>query len=280
MPSLEAIYNLKSKEKIICDMYVSGLSSNKIGEKLQISKSSVKKILKKNNVQIRDSSTSHKIYNCDESIFENIDSHEKAYWVGFLLSDATITNGSLKLALSTKDLCHIQKFKIFMKSDHNIHTYKQLISKSSIIKNRDKEYFYGIIDIHSSKIINDLLQYSITTNKSFTTEFGKNIPEKFINSYMGGLIDADGFVTVSNNKITLGFLSHTNFSIAFNKKLHEKLNVSTNKLISHHSNNNLKIVRFSGKQVLDIGKLIYNDSPIYLERKRDKILNFFKKDCF
>jgi DNA-binding NarL/FixJ family response regulator len=47
MPTLESINNLKSKESEICDLYINGESSNKIAQKLKLSKSSVKKILKK-----------------------------------------------------------------------------------------------------------------------------------------------------------------------------------------------------------------------------------------
>jgi hypothetical protein len=193
-----------------------------------------------------------------------------------LTADATITNGSLKLALATKDIEHVEKFRRFMKSNHPIHIYKQLVGKSSIVKNRDKNYYYGIISIHSTQIIKDLSQYSITANKSFTTEFAKNVPNKFINSYMAGLVDADGFVTISNNKITIGFLSHNDFAINFNAALHKNLCLNDNKLLPHHTSNGLKIVRFSGTQVLEIGNFLYADTPTCLERKRDKISNFFK----
>lgn len=276
MPSLESRNNLKSKEQEICANYIGGESSNAIAKKLYISKSSVKKILKKHNILIRNASISHKIYNCDESIFEIIDSHEKAYWVGFLTADATITNGSLKLALAIKDYTHLEKFKIFMKSDHKIYMYQQIPGENSVIKNKSKKYYYGIISIHSSKIINDLDKYSITPKKSFTTQFGKNIPNEFINSYMLGLIDADGFITVSNNKITIGFLSHNNFAQTFKHILKQNVELPDNKLLNHHTNENLKIVRFSGQKVLKIGDFLYKNTPIYLDRKRNRILNFFQ----
>lgn len=278
MPNIESINNLKSKETKICTLYKNGESSNKIAVKLQLSKSSVKKVLKKHNITIRDSSISHMIYNCDETLFKFIDSHEKAYWIGFLTADATITNGSLKLALATKDITHIDKFRKFMKSNHPIHTYRQLLGKSSVVKNKSKNYYYGIISIHSAQVIKDLSQYSITTNKSFTTKFGKNIPDQFINSYMAGLVDADGFVTVSNDKITIGFLSHNDFATNFNTAMHKNLDLSDNKLLSHHTNDKLKIVRFSGAQVFNISNFLYANTPTYLERKKNKISNFFEKD--
>lgn len=280
MPTIESVNNLKSKEEKICNMYVLGLSSNKIAKELQISTSSVKKILKKHNVSIRDSSFSHQIYNVNEDVFENIDSHEKAYWVGFLTADGTITGGRLKLALATKDINHLESFKKFMKSTHPILIYKQIPSETSMVKNKDKEYFYGIIGFSNKKLIQDLSKYSVTKRKSFTVKFAQNIPNEYLCSYMAGLIDADGFITVCNKIITIGFLSHTNFAVNFNKALHANLDISNNTLVSHHSSDKIKIVRFSGKQVFSIGKFLYQNTPIFLERKKNKILNFFQENSF
>lgn len=280
MPTLESIKNIKLKEPTICKMYLDGYSSNEISAILQISTSSTKKILKKNNVVIRDASTSHKIYTCEESTFEKIDSHEKAYWVGFLQSDASITSGRLVLALSEKDKNHLEKFKLFLNSNHKIHCYKQIMGKNSVVKNKDKDYFYVYLGISSSKIIKDLEKYSITKNKTFTVQFGLNVPQKYINSYMAGLLDADGFVTVSNNKITLGFCGNectaTEFQDVLMKHIH---NLPNNKIITHKNNQN-RSTRFSGAKVFDIGSFLYKDTPIFLNRKKDKILNFFQKNSF
>lgn len=280
MPTLQSINNIKSKEILICRMYSDGYSSNKISNILQISTSSAKKILKKNNIKIRNSSTSHKIYTCDESIFEKINSHEKAYWIGFLQADASITSGRLVLVLSSKDISHIENFKTFIKSNHKIHLYKQLIGKNSIIKNRNKDYFYNYLGISSSKIIKDLKKYSIVPRKTFTTKFGINIPKKYINSYMAGLLDADGFITVSKNGITLGFLGNEDLAKEFQNNLIKNIpNISNNKLIKHINNKNY-IVRYSGLQVFNIGKFLYKDTKFFLERKKNKILDFFKKSSF
>lgn len=274
MPSLESINNLKSKEKEICDLYAAGESSNKIATKLQLSKSSIKKILKKHDITIRDASVSHQIYNVDENIFENIDSHEKAYWVGFLTADGTITGGRLKLALSTKDIEHLKAFKKFMRSTHPILIYKQLQGKTSAVKNKDKDYYYAIIGFSNTKLIQDLSKYSITKRKSFTVKFGQNVPSKYMCSYMAGLVDGDGFITISNDTIHFGFVAHEKFARDFQNYLMKMCCLQENKLANHE---NVKCVRYTGKQVKKILKFLYSDTPIFLERKKNK-LDFFQQD--
>lgn len=280
MPTLKSINYLKSNIQNICNMYQDGYSSNEISEILQISSSSIKKILKLNKIIIRDSGKSHKIYNCDDSIFKTLDSNEKAYWIGFLQADATINKGRLVLALSSKDKLHLEKFKSFIKSNSPIHEYKQIMGKKSIVKNKEKEYFYVYLGVSSKEMIQDLSKYDIVPNKTFKTNFGINIPDEFMGSYMAGLLDGDGFVTICNNKITLGFLGNSNTAIDYQKYLLNKLpNLSNNKIILHANMKN-KSIRFSGKQVLDIGKFLYSNTKDYLPRKRDKILNFFQKNIF
>ena len=266
----------KSKENVekVITLYNDGYSSNKISEILSVSKSSILKLLRKENIDRRDLSTAHKKFSVNENIFEKIDTHEKAYWIGFLTADGTITNGKLKLALSIKDMDHLEKFKIFMSSNYPIHIYKQLLGKTSVIKDKTKEYYYGIIEFTSKKLVIDLEKYSITPRKSFTVQFGLNIPKEYICSYMAGLVDGDGFITISNNKIHFGFVSHEQFAKEFAKQLMQECDLKENNLVPH---GNVYVVRYSGKQVEKIIHFLYNKTSIFLDRKKNK-LDFFEKN--
>src|SRR5271166_7037406 len=66
-------------------------------------------VLKRDNTQL------------NHSIFETIDSEEKAYWLGFLLADGSIqvrknVQKIVKLALAIEDKEHLEKFKKFVNS--------------------------------------------------------------------------------------------------------------------------------------------------------------------
>lgn len=280
MPTIEKINFIKNNEEKICQMYIDGYSSRKIQEKLSISQRSILRVLKKCNIASRTLSDSISIYSLDENIFEKIDSHEKAYWIGFLAADGCVTSGNLKLVLSKKDHNHVEEFKKFLKSNHKIHSFEIKMSDSSVVKNKNKLYYSSSLSIRNSKIIKDLEKYSIIPNKTYSLIFGKNIPKKFINSYMAGLIDGDGFINISKRGITIGLITNINCAVEFQKELINNLNIRNNKLSFRQDCPSVALIRFSGKKVFDIGQFLYKDTPIYLERKRDKILNFFKKDRF
>lgn len=59
----------------------------KIGETYNVSRSVIGRILKENNVSIN--KDNHK-YTADYRKFENIDSPEKAYWLGFIAADGCV----------------------------------------------------------------------------------------------------------------------------------------------------------------------------------------------
>lgn len=60
----------------------------------------------------------------DENIFDNINTEEKAYWLGFIFADGYISSKSFhfELSLSLKDKDHLQKFSDFCKYTKSIKT--------------------------------------------------------------------------------------------------------------------------------------------------------------
>ena len=55
-------------------------------------------------------------YHCNYHYFDEVNSEEKAYWLGMLYSDGCINsaNGQVNLTLNEKDLPHLEKLKKFL----------------------------------------------------------------------------------------------------------------------------------------------------------------------
>lgn len=72
-------------------------------------------------------------YDIDENFFEEINTEEKAYWLGFILADGCLKKNSnqLSINLSIKDFNHLEKFKKNLKSDKPITTEDVEIKKKS-----------------------------------------------------------------------------------------------------------------------------------------------------
>ena len=144
------------------ELYSQGKSLRAIAEELNINRKSLSKKLKKDGIIIRDPNKnnipkSKRIHSVNESVFEIIDTEEKAYWLGFLYADGYVGDNRLELALQAKDLEHLVKFKEFMESEHVLE-----------FKKNANAYRIGI---GSKKICSDLTNLGCYKAKSLTLQF-------------------------------------------------------------------------------------------------------------
>ena len=86
-------------------------------------------------------------YPVNEEYFSVIDSAEKAYWLGMLYADGSVTSKN-QLWLGLKDKEHIEKFKTFLQSKHKI--------QERVITLNDKLCYAYRISIKDRTIVNDL----------------------------------------------------------------------------------------------------------------------------
>ena len=103
-------------------LYEQGYTVTEIGRQLNVSRHTVSKWLKANNVNIINYT---KVPKFDETIFDVIDTEEKAYWLGFIYADGSISSQTLKnltrknynfeISLQKHDMEHLYKFNKFMK---------------------------------------------------------------------------------------------------------------------------------------------------------------------
>lgn len=209
-----------------------------------------------------------KIYSCDENYFEEIESEEKAYILGFISADGNISKTALRIRLQILDIDILQKIKICMNSNHNIIEYFSKI--------KDKVYKSCGIQICSVKIKNDLLKYGITNNKSETINI-PNIREDLIIYWIKGYFDGNGTIDLHSKKYPRIRICSANkdllnnIIIFFNNTLKTKV---TN--ISKISKKCYEIYYMS-EDVVKIYNAFYEKNNIYLERKFEKFKNIINQ---
>ena len=186
---------------------------------------------------------------CNEDYFKNIDTEEKAYWLGFIMADGNISNFSggyyLKFSLEKNDADTIKAFK------------NAIEFAGAIIHNRNN---IGI-SIGSKSIYNDLNRYGIIERKSGREiiPFGL-IPDELIRHFVRGYFDGDGCVSMSGTvQICCGRIFAESFIDNINPNFRIKNFDTTNVVVN--------LLSTRKKYCKEFYEYCYRDSNIYLQRK-------------
>lgn len=208
-------------------------------------------------------------YYFDENIFEEIDTPEKAYWLGFITADGCIettkneqrTYYRLKILLSKKDDSHLTKFAKFIGNEKLNHIYSTIYLNAT-----QKEYEQATIQINSKKIINDLISLGIEPKKSTKERPPLFLKKEFIRDFIRGEFDGDGSIAMTKSNITIvGSFELMNW---IKKKVDEHFNRSIGYVYKDCKSQNLFSYQIHAKKdVFLFLEWIYKDSSIYLERK-------------
>lgn len=196
--------------------------------------------------------------------FQEIDTEEKAYWLGFILADGYLNEDRnfLKINLGIVDEKHLEKFAIFMEEKD----YKIKYGTGGAYT-RDNPICY--IEYDSKELVADLKKWGVFQRKS-----GKEKPIDFIDdnlkkSYIRGLIDGDGHVKNGYFSYVGSIESCQYMKDYFGKWVNYKENCSY-----IYKKGTIFTFELGNQQVNKALKEIYLNSSIYLDRKYEIVKNF------
>lgn len=260
------ILDQKELDKLI-NLYKSGTSLREMVKITGYSRGFLSKTLKANEVDIRDNTLNSRKYNHIENYFENIDSEEKAYWLGFMYADGYITNNSFGFSINIIDKNHAIKFNESLQANNPIHEYKGTGYSENSIMCRTL--------LTSAKTVNDLINKGCIRNKTLQLKFPTEdiVPRHLMYHFLRGYMDGDGSINFHKKgnyqAWQISFIGQKDFlnkiKDFFNKT---DLKLSTKDNITYQIN-------FTGnQQVKRILNILYHDATIYLDRKYEKYREF------
>jgi hypothetical protein len=198
----------------------------------------------------------------DSKYFEEINTPNKSYWLGFIFADGNVYNKTFKLKLATIDRPHIEAFKTEIKSQHNI--YYENNNTASYIR------------ICSIKLYNDLVLLGCVPNKSLILAYPAI--NQFNNDFIRGYFDGDGCFYQSAKRTAIFSIVSGSRSIleSIRTILEKDLNIKIH-LYQYTKNRINPINALTINRNNDLIKLyhyLYDDSLISLLRKQTKFLNY------
>ena len=234
-------------------MYLKGKSTVSICKELHISRSRFSNFLKEEEVYVNPIPQKKKI---NERIFQNIDNEEKAYWLGFLYADGSISKGNrndIELSLCLNDIHHLEKFKTFIGFGGKL-----------IIDD-----FRCRISFKNKNMKKDLMNKGCVPQKSLTIKFPSYdiVPKELIRHFIRGYFDGDGSISCADKTHSLCVLGTLDMMehICYESGIPRKIYISKSP-----NNSTYRILLDDKRDSLIFLHYLYDDCEIYLDRKYNK----------
>lgn len=256
---------LKNFDKqLIVNDYNNGLTNKQLKAKYNISTQTVYDILDKFSVKRRNG----RFYDFNESYFNNIDTADKAYFLGWLASDGNNypESGHVQLKINEKDI-------------HILHIFLKYISGNNVSKIRIQKRTDGgnqaVLKLSSVYMSKQLIKLGIVKAKSLILEFPteEQVPKHLLSHFIRGYFDGDGCIGAYFRDSQLNFYFTISGRYEFLLKMQEIIcfncNLNKTKLIKSRSIFNMT---YGGnRQVLRIREWLYKDcGDLFLTRKKEK----------
>lgn len=207
--------------------------------------------------------------------FFNDKSEKSFYWAGFIAADGCVfkiknTNKfKLQINLSSKDVGHLESFKNDIEYTGKI--YKTTRKLSSINKEwNDSEISSLIISLNDKTVI-DFETFNIKPRKTKIYTFPKwIIGSNYCNHFIRGYFDGDGCWWKTKNQIRFSMLGTKEFLENCQSIFEDNYLVKSH--VKIHKKSSIFTLNYSGnKQCRKIYNYLYNNSTIYLSRKRELV---------
>lgn len=262
------VFVSEEKKQDICKKYSEENWTIKLlMEKYSLSRFVIGKILQENNIQTKRHTKRSRLF-MREDYFENIDSEDKAYFLGLLFTDGNVFVGKkelnqVSLELTVRDLEILEIFKAKLNTNNKI-SYRKNPNRSETVAVR----------VFSKKMVEDLAKYGIIPQKTKKTNHLplELIPDVFKKDFLRGMIDGDGSVFYhGENKKNIG-LSFCSYSRNICEELKEAcdnlIGVESKHKVTSEKKCHISRVTYTKQDITkQLVTVLYKDSNYYLARK-------------
>ncbi len=248
MPSYISIPKSELMDQIRKNMTITS-----IADKYHVSRATIHNKLKEFDIN-------HQGIKFNHNFFENIDDEYKAYWLGFIMADGCVSltqSSKVCIKLSQKDEKHLSKWHEALNSINKLYNY--------IANNTTASTHY------SKKMCQDLIKLGCVPNKSLILQYPQ-IDQTLDRHFIRGYFDGDGCIYFHKNQyhddnLRLIFLG----TLQFLNTIREK--ICTTAQVKQKPNTRIYCLEISGyKQARRIAAWLYEDSRMFLDRKKGKYL--------
>lgn len=249
-----------------------------VGEAFNVTGGAINKIFKKHNIARRSAEEAHRKYAINEDFFDNIDTEEKAYMLGFIFADGC---NQMKWYWSISITIDIIDDEILYKFANLIFIDKEEAKRQ--VKYYDRRHegkgIEAHISINSKHMCQKISDLGCVSNKTFLLTYPKWLPQNLHRHFIRGYFDGDGTIN-SIDKAASGckMVGTKEFCDGVKNVLANANIASTIGKVDETTETNTWGIYISGnRNIQKILHFMYDGSSIYLGRKHQRYLEFNEK---
>lgn len=169
--------------------------TKEIGKDLGFSQTAIHNCLKRNNIPRRSAADAKREYSVNESYFDEIDSPDKAYWLGWLWTDGTIATSkrTIQINLHEKDKRILETLNSLIGNERplRLKKYEGILVEfpDGVMGYRGNQVF---LTIHSRRIWERVQQLGCPPHKSLIIDFPEWMPDNLFFHFLRAVNDGDG----------------------------------------------------------------------------------------
>lgn len=235
----------------------------------EISESTVRRILQARNIRLQLGRPPSAGIDLDHFAFEVV-TRQSAYWMGFICTDGALCEDdygapTLELHIQERDIGHIEKLKIFLRSKHAI---TRCAARTS--KRKDGHEINGgpsvTFHVRSEQLIADLVSHGIDWGKTERVDLDPLLVES--PDFWRGCMDGDGWVSPGDRDLP-GFSLAGNLPLL--KAFQEFLRLSNfSALNTGLTTSGIFRIGTDGRWGYEMLKALYGHGGTALDRKKQR----------
>ncbi len=258
------------QKEMACIQYIGGLNTYDLAKVYDVSPVAINGIITRRGIKIRSQSEAQRKLTANHNAFDTFNEFSE-YWLGFIFADGTCVsskdaNSEIAIILSDKDKSHLEKFKLFLESEHKISLFKcgqGYASESGSAK----------FSIRSQQLSTKLKEYG--WKKNLESIAVKQLATS--RHFWRGVIDGDGCLGINKGKL----FNFPRLELVGGKLLLEQFiefvkTVAPENLATARPHKNIFRVGLIRNHARLVIENLYRDANIFLDRKNEIANQVFK----
>lgn len=204
----------------------------------------------------------NRIYYSNFNYFEEINTEDKAYFLGFIFADGCVmerndnTSKILSIAINKKDIEILYNFKEHLQSNNPIKQGKNDIVSLTIISN---------------KLVDDLCKLGCTPRKTLILKDMPIINKDLLKHFIRGYFDGDGHVKLHKKKNTVFMITgQSEFLDIIKKIIENELDIKMYLQKDRRTVGLANLETRNIESILKIYKYLYDNAQNFLTRKKEE----------